>query len=197
MANTLTSHETLTAAIRDPLLDVLGKYYEVDGHSFADTDPIAAAKHQSLHLLKLVKKLVVCQTDPSPGNKRIVSSEVAPDLVIYAQELMIKFDVAYPNNTSPDANQHFPLKSLLTSHQQPNYKLADVVLETSIAAGALADICDQWDHRQKSIFAIDRDVAMPFIRAAATLTTIFDINIDEMYAQRLRQMVEKYESWDK
>lgn len=195
MLSAKSTHSELIAVIRDPLVSILGKYYEVDGNTFPEIDKIVAIKHQSFHLSKLIKKLVLCETDNSTDNAQIVINEVAPDLIIYAQELMIKYDVDFPRRSMHSEAHLLPLKFLIEEFSIPGISLREILRIASVAAASLGDICDQYDHRQKSVFDIKRDVIRPFLSAAASLTDLFNIDIDKIYARRLEQMIEKYESW--
>ena len=179
--------------IRRPLRHVLDRYYEVSGRSFESSSPLQIARHQLLHVIKLLKKLIAHEKHASTKNADVVKYEVAPDLVIYAEELMQKFEIdVWP--TLSEKDDAASLSVYLGAFTSAN-SMEDVVLQTATAAAALADICDQDDHNQVSVYSVEHDVVRPFVVAAATIVRAHRVDIDMVYSNRLREMVEKYESW--
>lgn len=179
--------------LEDRLKRVLDRYYRVHGNTFSDTDPIQVCKHQVLHLAKLIKKFALYAIEHKSVDREVVVNEVVPDLLIYAQELMFKFKLlSWPELCINDFNATKPVLSLLNGVQKFS-SISETFIEVSKATAAIADICDQHDHQQKSSFHIESDVVVPFLKAVATLQVEFDLDVDTIYSKRLIFMREKYE----
>lgn len=178
------------------LESILEAYYRVNGRSFAQCNQLEVWKHQVPHLAKLTRKLLVYQFAPTNDHRDIVCREVIPDLLIYAQELMLKSDSRLWSETAPPALLDRP-GVLISAVPRDDY--FDTVPSALVAIGtgmaAIADICDQSDHGKSSEYQIGRDVVRPFLRASASLCSFLDVEIGSLYQRRLEDMRAKYEGW--
>jgi hypothetical protein len=177
------------------LKTVLDRYYRVSGRAFDDCDAIQICKHQVLHLAKLNRKLLEYWLHQSPPTTAVAATEVTPDLIIYAQELMMKFGHKWWSSSHKAQPETANAIRTLLELESRLADLNEVVISVSKATAALADICDQSDHSQMSSFEIERDVIVPFLCAAATLQQLLGLDLEATYSNRLEDMRRKYERW--
>ena len=186
--------DALAQEVVAPLKDILRKYYLVQEKNFFDLDEHNVYKHQVLHMSKLVNKMVRYLSSPTNHDaKDVVINEVAPDLLIYAQEISLKSNVScwrWEGNTN---TEHGALPTLLGAANPA--ELEDVLRLVSGANAVLADYCDRKDHKQTALHNLSDDAAKPMTDASAAIYKHFSIDPIASFKDRLDSMVAKYEGW--
>ena len=177
-----------------PLRNILQKYYLVNGKNFFESSQQDVFKHQVLHLSKMVNKFARYSSNSSDSNaEQIVKFEVAPDLLIYAQEIWLKAAEECWRPAADLVERQSALKTLLLHDRDAAFET--LLTRLSAASATLADVCDCNDHSQSCTHDLSSQVAIPFTDAAATLFKHFEMDPDVVYQQRLQSMVAKYDGW--
>jgi hypothetical protein len=188
------SRSAFIGEVSAPLSSILEKYYLVNGNNFFESSHHEVFKHQVLHLSKMINKVVRYQSDTSDRSaEEVLKTEVAPDLLIYAQEVFLKASEQCWRPANELFQRETALKSLLLHDEDERFET--LLPRLSAASATLADICDRNDHSQSHVHDLSNDVAIPFTHAAATIFKKFEIDPDVVYRRRLESMIAKYDDW--
>jgi hypothetical protein len=176
------------------LRPVLEKYYRVNGLNFFELDCQGAYQHQLLHLAKLLNKIIRYDRNrDDPILRGIIQNEVAPDLLIYAQEIYFKSDAECWRPSGELSAGADSLRTLLFHPRVPGFD--EVLGLVAHASATLADFCDCNDHKKAAKHDLSTDVAIPMTDASAAIIQAFELDPHTLYLARIQSMIEKYEGW--
>lgn len=180
------------------LLSVLNKHYYVNKQTFDKITPYDMAKHEICHLTKAVYKIQAACEMPNEKNIFILKDELAPDLIIYALEVSIAFQVPWWDNFSEIelAVGSNILKKLCEvnnqNHNLQNEMLNNVRSLLIKSVSRLGHLCDKTDHSQDSHVELKTEVILPFLIASFSIANFYRLDLDMQFKKRLRFVEKQY-----
>lgn len=180
------------------LLSVLNKHYYVNKQTFDQITPHDMAKHEICHLTKAVYKIQAACEMPNEKNVFILKNELAPDLIIYALEVSIAFQVNWWDNFSEI--EHIFIGILLKklceinnkNHNSQDEMLNDVRSLLIKSVSRLGHLCDKTDHSQDSHVELKTEVILPFLMASFLIANFYGLDLDAQFEKRLRFVESNY-----
>jgi len=179
------------------LFSVLAEHYYVKRTTFDLIDPYDIVKHEMYHVAKALAKLQSAIEMPRSGNIDRLRTEVAPDMVIYALECAMAFDVAWWKLVfGPVLPSGRAILATLVDHEASRDDVA-ATLESVRglmigATGRLGEICDRHDHSQTSLVDAGAEVVVPFLRCGAGLGLQLKLDLDAQFESRLVDVASRY-----
>lgn len=179
------------ALVEAALLRILNRHYYVQQQLFEEISAHNMAKHELCHLTKALYKVQSYFDSNLAEDLQIIKAEVIPDMVIYALEVSIKYNIDWwsplvEGDKLPDTNilGFFAHKHRLDieSEDQLLNKVRSILIK---AVSRLGHFCDKGDHSQDSRVNLETEVALPFLQAAFYLASYYEIDLDELFAIRL------------
>jgi hypothetical protein len=180
------------------LFNVLKVHYYVNRKRFEETSPQNMLKHEVCHLIKAVNKVNNACIHSTAKEIQVIKSEVVADLIIYALEIAIAFDLDWWSLFA--SGKKIPPKNALRflARNAPDIDIEQQSLGQTIrndllnAAAKLGDFCDKNDHHQESDVDLLIEVVKPLIMSSLLLSKFYRLNIDEQYRVRLIDVQNKY-----
>ncbi|NEQ66780.1 MAG: hypothetical protein F6K21_15000 [Symploca sp. SIO2D2] len=180
------------------LLLVLNKHYYVNQQTFAQISPHNMAKHELCHLTKALYKIQAACDDTNADNVFILINELAPDLIIYALEVSVSFEIPWWNDICQiETTSDEPLLNCLCNKIGKKYNseeemLADVRRMLIKSVSRLGHLCDKTDHGQDAYVRVSSEVIFPFLKASFSIANFYSLDLHEQYQKRLRFVESKY-----
>ena len=188
----------LVQKLEASLLEVLNEHYYVQGQFFYEISANNMAKHEICHLTKALRKIQAFFDEYSSDAKTIIINEVIPDLIIYALECAIKYDVKWWESIiDKDLPQNEGLLNYLVEKYsidvKSEYELLNYIRNSLIiSVSKLGDFCDKSDHNSVANVNLENEVIIPFLKSAFQMSEYFKINLDSLFLTRLIFVRNKY-----
>jgi len=180
------------------LLSVLNRHYCVNHQTFSQISPQNMAKHEICHLTKALSKIQNACDEANVSNVSILVDELAPDLIIYALELSVSFDIPWWNDTGIIAITHDqPLLNYLCNEMCVKYSSEEKLLTEARrilvkSVSRLGHFCDKEDHKQDANVEMNTEVILPFLKVSFSIANFYSLDLNHQYHKRLRFVEGKY-----
>lgn len=176
------------------LLSVLIPHYYVQQQTFDEISAHDMMKHEICHLTKAVYKAQMFFDSPANSEekaRRIIISELVPDMVIYGLECALKYGIDWwtpllEGNPAPRRKLLGFLAKKHSLHVSSELEVLDHVRSMiSKSVSRLGHFCDKGDHRQDSKVNLETEVVLPFFKVALYLASFYALDLDEVFTTRL------------
>jgi len=185
-------------SLEHSLINVLKEHYYVQNQRFFEISSHEMLKHELCHLTKALNKVHLACEEPSKRTIKILEVEVISDLIIYALECAIGYDLDWwsyftRGEKLPENNILSYLSKKFIYKSQNENELHCFVRNTLIRSiSCLGDFCDKTDHNQISNIDLKIDVIIPLMESSFYLSTYHHLDLDSLFSCRLIDVENKY-----